>query len=35
MTVGDLRTASAGVCVLGCQVQDAFTTNLIHIYAQS
>ena len=33
MTVGDLQTASTGVCVLSAQVQDAFTTNLVHIHA--
>ena len=33
MTVGDLQIASAGVCVLSAQVQDAFTTNLVHMYA--
>ena len=32
MTVGDLQTASTGVCVLSAQVQDAFTTNLVHIH---
>ena len=33
MIVGDLQTAGTGVCVLSAQVSDAFTTNLVHMYA--